>query len=123
MPPRPETTPNEIVTNVKAAKNLGETLPTGIQRGPSGFTRNFGDVGVARAVVAPATANVDNLMDNWKKIKAGPQDEAEARAYFSGPAFEQILSGNVPLWMLNDPKWRLFLARAGIIKKRLADKE
>lgn len=107
-PPGVEGPPKvEGVPAVPPSEAKPEKLPEGVRRGQAGF----------ESVVAPPVAapSVDDLVRTYREVFGPSAEEKYVQHYLSGPQFQRVLQGAVPMWMRTDPLWGQYLRRLGLL--------
>ena len=95
--------------DVAAAQPAQEQTASALPRTASGFVQQY--VGV------PYLPSVDKLFDIYQQVFGKSADE-QTQQYLVGPQFQGVLRGGaVPLWMISDPQWRLYLAKLGVLQR------
>ncbi|BCV23294.1 hypothetical protein [Gelria sp. Kuro-4] len=74
-----------------------------LSKGPGGF--------VERITPLANVPSVEELYNLYKDV-TGQESEA-VKQYLGSQQFQGVLGGAIPLWMRNDPVWRLYLTRLG----------
>lgn len=105
--PKVETAPQVENVPAAAAPQQTATLPSGVTQGASGFTY--------QASLPPVLPTVDKLLETYRQV-FGRADQ-DVQSYLQSPDFQQVLSGNIPMWMEADPMWRNYLRLLGISRR------
>lgn len=113
IPAAPPITSAPIIDLPAPPTPPAQAAPPKVAPGPGGFVESFTPVSMP---------SVDQLYKTYQSVFGNQGAE-----YINSPQFKSILeSGNVPWWMLSDPRWRKVLIDAGVLnwdalRKRLGE--